>query len=111
MKNNDWTVREKPYDLRERLFLFACLIVRVVQFLHTRGPIAVAFLTSEDACRRSATSLLTTRPFGSWELAASVASDLGVDGRAQRAIQRASIRPSSPARANPFLKMIGPATA
>ena len=41
MKNNDWTVRDKPYDLRERLFLFACLIVRVVQFLHTRGPIAV----------------------------------------------------------------------
>ena len=36
------TVHEKPYDLRERLFLFACLIVRVVQFLHTRGPIAVA---------------------------------------------------------------------
>ena len=32
----------KPYDLRERLFLFACVIVRLVQFLHTRGPIAVA---------------------------------------------------------------------
>lgn len=29
----------KPYDLRERLLLYACLIVRVVQFLHTRGPI------------------------------------------------------------------------
>ena len=42
MKNNDWSIPEKPYDLRERLFLFACLIVRVVQFLHTRGPIAVA---------------------------------------------------------------------
>jgi four helix bundle protein len=33
---------EKPFDLRRRLFLFACLIVRVVQFLQTRGPIAVA---------------------------------------------------------------------
>ena len=30
---------DKPYDLRERLLLYACLIVRVVQFLHTRGPI------------------------------------------------------------------------
>ena len=42
MEHQDWTVRDKPYDLRERLFLFACLIVRVVQFLHTRGPIAIA---------------------------------------------------------------------
>lgn len=42
MKNNDWSIGPRPYDLRERLFLFACLIVRVVQFLHTRGPIAVA---------------------------------------------------------------------
>lgn len=40
MENTDWTVREKPYDLRKRLFLFACLIVRVVQFLHTLDPIA-----------------------------------------------------------------------
>ena len=39
MEHSDWTVHKKPYDLRERLFLFACLIVRVVQFLHTRGPI------------------------------------------------------------------------
>jgi four helix bundle protein len=39
MKQSDWTITEKPYDLRQRLFLFACLIVRVVQFLHTRGPI------------------------------------------------------------------------
>jgi four helix bundle protein len=42
MDNHDWTIREKPYDLRERLFLFACLIVRVAQFLHTRGPVATA---------------------------------------------------------------------
>jgi four helix bundle protein len=32
----------QPYDLRERLFLFACLIVRLVQFLHTCGPVAIA---------------------------------------------------------------------
>jgi four helix bundle protein len=42
MDNNDWTVRNKPYDLRLRLFEFACLICRLAQFLHTRGPIAVA---------------------------------------------------------------------
>ena len=42
MSESDWTITEKPYDLRERLFLFACLIVRLVQFLHTRGPVAKA---------------------------------------------------------------------
>ena len=42
MEKHDWHVPEKPFDLRERLFLFACLIVRLVQYLHTRGPIAVA---------------------------------------------------------------------
>ena len=42
MKQEDWTVRNKPYDLRERLLLYGCLIVRLSQFLHSRGPIAVA---------------------------------------------------------------------
>jgi len=42
MADFDWTVREKPYDLRERLFRFACLVVRLVQFLHTRGAVARA---------------------------------------------------------------------
>ena len=42
MKQDDWTVRDKPYDLRERLLLYGCLIVRLSQFLHSRGPIAVA---------------------------------------------------------------------
>ena len=41
MKQEDWTVRDKPYDLRERLLLYGCLIVRLSQFLHSRGPIAV----------------------------------------------------------------------
>jgi four helix bundle protein len=35
----DWNSK-KPYDLRARLFEFACLIVRVVQYLQTRGPVA-----------------------------------------------------------------------
>jgi four helix bundle protein len=42
MEHNTWRPREKPYDLRERLLLYACLIVRVVQYLHQQGPIAVA---------------------------------------------------------------------
>ena len=42
MEHLDWRPAQKPYDLRERLFEFACLIVRVAQFLHTRGSIAVA---------------------------------------------------------------------
>jgi four helix bundle protein len=33
---------QKPYDLRQRLFLFACVIVRLVQFLRTRGDVAAA---------------------------------------------------------------------
>lgn len=42
MEQWDWTFKNKPYDLRERLFLFACVITRLVQYLHTRGPIAIA---------------------------------------------------------------------
>ena len=42
MDINDWLIADKPYDLRERLFDFACLITRLAQFLHTRGPVAVA---------------------------------------------------------------------
>jgi len=38
----DWRIPHKPYDLRERLFQFACITVRVVEFLHTRGPVAKA---------------------------------------------------------------------
>ena len=33
---------EKPYDIRERLFVFACDVVRVAQKLHARGAIGVA---------------------------------------------------------------------
>jgi len=42
MDANDWTIKHKPYDLRERLFNFACAIARLTQFLHTRGPIGIA---------------------------------------------------------------------
>jgi len=54
MKPDDWTVREKPYDLRERLLLYACLIVRVVKYLQTRGPIAVALSQQVLKCGTSA---------------------------------------------------------
>jgi four helix bundle protein len=42
MDVHDWTIKAKPYDLRERLLYFACVITRLAKFLHTRGPIAVA---------------------------------------------------------------------
>jgi four helix bundle protein len=42
MEKSDWTFKHKPCDLRERLFLFACVITRLSQHLHTRGPVAIA---------------------------------------------------------------------
>ena len=39
MKQTKQTPSGKPYDLHERLLVFACDIVRTVQFLHRRGPI------------------------------------------------------------------------
>ena len=42
MEHNEWSPSDKPYDLRARLLLFACLVVRLVQYLHTCGPIAIA---------------------------------------------------------------------
>jgi four helix bundle protein len=39
MEATNWNPK-KPYDLRERLFEFGCLIIRLVQYLHTQGPVA-----------------------------------------------------------------------
>ena len=47
-------IDRKPYDLRERLFLFACVVVRIVQFLHTRGPVASALSYQLLKCGTSA---------------------------------------------------------
>jgi four helix bundle protein len=41
MDTSDWTFPQKSYDLRERLFIFACTITRLVQYLHTCGPVAI----------------------------------------------------------------------
>ena len=53
-------------DLRERLFGFACLIVRLVRYLHTRGPIGVAFSNQQRALRArialGTTTVDPTRP-------------------------------------------------
>jgi len=53
MGASNWIPR-KPFDLRERLFEFACLIVRIVQFLHTRGPVASALSYQLLRCGTSA---------------------------------------------------------
>ena len=42
MTPSELTASGKPWDIRERLLLFACDIVRTVQFLHRRGPVARA---------------------------------------------------------------------
>ena len=42
MKQPVTTPSGKPYDLHERLLLFACDIVACTQFLHRRGPVARA---------------------------------------------------------------------
>lgn len=44
----------KPYDLRARLFEFACSVVRVVQILQTRGPVASALSYQLLKCGTSA---------------------------------------------------------
>jgi four helix bundle protein len=54
MKTFNWNPTPKPYDLRQRLFMFACLIVRIVQFLHTRGPVAAALSHQPLRCGTSA---------------------------------------------------------
>jgi len=42
METSEWSFKQKPYDLRERLFLFACVITRLSHYLHSRGPVAIA---------------------------------------------------------------------
>ena len=53
MERTDWNPK-KPYDLRERLFEFGCLIIRLVQFLHTQGPIAIGLSAQILKCGTSA---------------------------------------------------------
>ena len=54
MRTSDWNFPNKPYDIRERLFDFACVITRLVQYLHTRGPIAIELSSQLLACGTSA---------------------------------------------------------
>ena len=54
MKTSEWTFPNKPYDLRERLFNFACTITRLVQYLHTCGPVAVNLSPQLLECGNSA---------------------------------------------------------
>ena len=51
---DDWRIPHKPYDLRERLFQFACIVIDVVEFLHTRGPVAKALSYQILKCGTSA---------------------------------------------------------
>lgn len=53
MSSNPWQPK-KPYDLRERLFEFACLTIRIVHYLHSRGPVASALSYQLLKCGTSA---------------------------------------------------------
>ena len=39
METKDWLKFTRPYDLRDRLFEFACVITHLVHYLHRKGPI------------------------------------------------------------------------
>lgn len=54
MDMTDWSITDKPYDLRKRLFNFACIVLRVSQYLHTRGPIAMVLSAQLLKCGTSA---------------------------------------------------------
>lgn len=49
MEKTDWLNFTRPYNLRDRLFEFACVIAHLVHWLHTRGP--VPRLLSEQILR------------------------------------------------------------
>jgi len=53
MDKNNWQPK-KSYDIRTRLFEFACLTVRVVQYLHTRGAVGAALSYQLLKCGTSA---------------------------------------------------------
>jgi four helix bundle protein len=53
MGQTDWNSFKRPYNLRERLFEFACAVTRLVKFLRTRGPIACSL---SDQILRAANS-------------------------------------------------------
>jgi len=42
MKQSTQTSSGRPFNLHERLLLYACDVVRAVEFLHKRGPIGRA---------------------------------------------------------------------
>lgn len=53
MEQYNWSDFRKPYDLRERLFDFACVVTRLVKYLRTQGSIAFAL---SDQVLRAANS-------------------------------------------------------
>jgi four helix bundle protein len=53
MRYSGTTPGGKPYDLHERLVVFACEVIRAVQFLHRHGPIGRAISYQVLACGTS----------------------------------------------------------
>ena len=50
------TLPGRPYDVRERLFLFACNVIRIAQKLHSKGQIAGALSAQLASAAVSAAS-------------------------------------------------------
>jgi four helix bundle protein len=53
MEQQNWSSFKRPYDLRERLLEFACVVTRLAKYLRTRGPIAASL---SDQVLRAANS-------------------------------------------------------
>jgi four helix bundle protein len=53
MEQQNWSSFKRPYDLRERLLEFACVVTRLVKYLRTQGPIAASL---SDQVLRAANS-------------------------------------------------------
>ena len=54
MRTDGARSNEKPYDIRERLFVFACDVVVAAQKMHSKGPIPAALCPNLVAAATSA---------------------------------------------------------
>jgi hypothetical protein len=61
METTDWN-QKKPYYLSERLFEFCCLVIRLVQYLHTRGPVAIKLSEQIPSSKRATNSFGLSPP-------------------------------------------------
>ena len=56
MSDEDTPLRDRPYDIRERLFVFACDVVLAAQKMHSRSSVAAALCPNLVTAATSAAS-------------------------------------------------------